>query len=551
MQVFNGLSINFGTVLASACLYSAERHRTILETKLRSDAEIARELTRLQDSVHSCSADLDLIMHQTSQSIGATEAEIFLTQKHILNDPAILDKIHAAVTTDKQNVEFAVHRVYSAFEEQFKQLDNVYMRERAGDISEVRTRLLDKLRGTRPGFICEGQVHCSRGRNRVIAAEELTPDMIVHMDLEKVKGFVTEHGGISSHAAVIARSLGVPAVSGVSGFLDHVRCGDKILIDGDTGTVYLNPTEKVIDELAPKHRTEEAIEVVVTPEGMEVMANASLLEDVKMARAVQADGIGLFRTEILFLRESRLLTEDEQTSVYQQIVQMMEGRPVVFRLLDVGGDKPLPFLRIEQETNPYLGWRGARFLLGSPDILRMQVRALAAVSRNTPVRMMIPMVVDASQAARLLTLIYETLDDAGASRDRISIGAMFEVPSAIFDAAGIFDQVDFGSIGSNDLIQYTFAIDRNNERVSSDYNPEHPILWNMLEQLAAAARAKGKSLSICGEMAAREGIPSRLISAGIRSLSVSPRLVSRVRCELAGCLVPEQEMTRQPRTQTA
>lgn len=538
MQTFNGLAVNFGTVLAPTCLYSAERHRNVIETRLQSDEEIARELQRFSDALTQCSADLDRTAESAAESIGKSESEIFVTQKHIMNDSAITDKVEAGIREGKQNAEFAIHTVLSGYEERFKAIDNHYMRERASDISEVRTRLLDHLHDSRPGFICEGQTHCSRGRNRIIVAEELTPDMIIHMDLEKVKGFVTEHGGISSHAAVIARSLGVPAVSGIHGILDHVRCGYRILIDGDTGTVYLNPDEDTIADLAPaKPDTEDEQPVLVTPAGMEVLANASLTEDVKMARAVNADGIGLFRTEILFLRESRLLSEDEQYEFYRESSELMEGKPVTFRLLDVGGDKPLPFLRIEQEANPYLGWRGARFLLGSRDILDTQVRALARAAVHHPLRILFPMVVDGTQAGQLVDVVNGIVAEVGAPRENITLGAMFEVPSACFDARRIFESVDFGSIGSNDLIQYLFAIDRNNERVSYDYDPEHPVLWTMLRDLAAVAREMGKPLSICGEMAARDGIPTRLVDTGITSLSVSPRLISRVRCELNRCSV--------------
>ncbi|MBD3243791.1 MAG: phosphoenolpyruvate--protein phosphotransferase [Chitinivibrionales bacterium] len=539
MKVFNGLSINFGTALAPSCLYSAERHRHVIESTLQP-REIPGELKRFHDAVDECSAQLDQIAEHTEKAIGKSESEIFVTQKHIINDPKIVEQVETAIKNKKQNAEFAVHQVFKGYEDRFRAIDNIYMRERAGDIGEVRTRLLDNLRNLRPGFICEGQPHCSRGRNRVIVAEELTPDMVVHMDLENVKGFVTEHGGISSHAAVIARSLGVPAVSGVHGLLDHVRCGDRILIDGDTGTVYLNPNRKTVEDLAPRHRHDDhEIEVVRTPAGMQVMANAGMLEDVRLARAVDADGIGLFRTEILFLKESRLLSEDEQYELYRRVVEMMDGKPVAFRLLDVGGDKPLPFLHIEEEANPYLGWRGARFLLGSPDILRMQIRALARASAHGTLKIMFPMVVDSHQTAKLCRAVHEIVGTTDIEAERLELGAMFEVPSALFDARGIFKHVHFGSVGSNDLIQYLFAIDRNNERVSQDYNPTHPVLWEMLTQLSTVASNLDKPLSICGEMAAVDGIPTRLTDIGIRSLSVHPRLVNRVRCELNRCLMAE------------
>jgi len=549
-KAFRGLSINFGTVLAQACLYSAERHRHVIEAPLRSEADVTRELKRFHTAIDACGAELDRIAANAEKAVGKTEAEIFVTQKHIMTDPGIVERVESVIRDDKKNAEYAIDKAYTHFQRQFEQLDNTYIRERASDISEVRSRLLNHLHELRPGFLCEGQMHCSRGRNRIIVAEELTPDMVLHMDLEKVRGFVTEHGGFSSHAAIIARSLGIPAVSGLHGFLDHIRCGDKVLIDGDTGMAYLNPDESLIAALAPKRRPEEeTIQVLSSPAGTEVLANASLIEDVRMARAAHADGIGLFRTEILFMKQNRLLSEGEQYEHYRQVVELMGESPVVFRLLDVGGDKPLPFFRIEQEANPYLGWRGARFLLGSPDILATQVRALARASNHGKIKIMYPMVIDGVQAGELSRAVAEIVSAAGGSMENIETGAMFEVPSACFDSRAIFKHVEFGSIGSNDLIQYLFAIDRNNERVSYDYNPEHPILWHMLSRLSETARGLHKPLSICGEMAAREGIPTRLVETGITSLSVSPRLIGRVRCELAKkCKPPAGEQASEKRT---
>jgi phosphotransferase system enzyme I (PtsI) len=366
--------------------------------------------------------------------------------------------------------------------------------------------------------------------------------MIVHMDLEKVRGFVTEHGGASSHAAVMARSLGIPAVSGVRGLLDQVRCSDVLLVDGDKGEVYLHPDAETIARLAPVAMPQaEEVQVVESPPGIEVMANASLFEDVKAARWLHADGIGLFRTEILFLESGRPLSEEEQYRAYRQIAEHLDGRPVTFRLLDVGGDKPLPFMGIEKEENPYLGWRGARFLLGSPAFVGPQVRALARASRHGNVRIMFPMVVDATQARALCDMVREHVSAAGVPVADVPLGAMFEVPSACFDARNIFGLVDFGSIGSNDLIQYLFAIDRNNERVSADYDPEHPVLWKMIADLAAVASAAEKPLSICGEMAGRDGMPTRLVGSGVKSLSVSPRLIGKVRRELNRCTTASGE----------
>ncbi|MDD5673189.1 MAG: PEP-utilizing enzyme, partial [Chitinivibrionales bacterium] len=338
-----------------------------------------------------------------------------------------------------------------------------------------------------------------------------------------------------SHAAIIARSLGVPAVTGLRDIMQHVRCGSTLLIDGDSGTVILEPTPAQIATFIPLEGAKsDTVVALRTPAGMEVCANASLVEDAHQAHLVNADGIGLFRTEITFLKAERLLTEDEQFEYYHEIVNIMAGKPVTFRLLDVGGDKPLPFMRIQKESNPYLGWRGARFLLGSPDILKPQIRALGRLSKIAPVNIMVPMIVDAVQQQQISSAIVEILQGVEHALENIKIGAMFEVPSACMQAREIFKIVDFGSIGSNDLIQYLFAVDRNNELVSRDYNPDHPILWETLRLLSAASSEAGKPLSICGEMAGRQSVPTRLVQTGITRLSVSPRLIPSVRSEMAG-----------------
>jgi phosphotransferase system enzyme I (PtsI) len=266
---------------------------------------------------------------------------------------------------------------------------------------------------------------------------------------------------------------------------------------------------------------------------MMTFANASMLSDVQQAMAVRADGIGLFRTEISFIRAERLLSEDEQYSLYAEIVRRVEGRPVTFRLLDIGGDKELPFLKIPKESNPFLGLRGARFLLESSEVFSTQMKALARLSKKDKARVLFPMVIDTVQLDKLLAAARDVIATVEADAENIEFGAMFEVPSACLQAESIMKKVAYASIGSNDLIQYLFAVDRNNESVSEDYNPEHPALWDVLALLSDTAKKTDTPLSICGEMAGREGMPSRLLDIGISALSVSPRLVPRVRNEMA------------------
>jgi phosphotransferase system enzyme I (PtsI) len=531
-MTFKGSTINAGRVVAQVCLFSASRRKLVPEYALADDT-VKSELERFHTACTRCSEELGRVAAEVRESIGKAEAEIFVTQKHILNDPKVADAIALLITAERKNAEWAVATVLTAFEEKMASLDNQYLRERSGDLGELRQRLLNLLTDEKAGFQCEGQAHCRRGASRVIAAEELTPNMIVNMKMNKVLGFVTEHGGITSHAAILARSLGVPAVSGITGLMQHVSCGDLVLINGDTGEVHLHPAPATVDALIqalPEAGAPAAVSA--TPSGMELLANASSLEDVKQALALNADGIGLFRTEILFVGAERLLSENEQFAYYRAVVEAMGDMPVTMRMLDIGGDKPLPFLRLKKEANPFLGWRGSRLLLGHPDLFNSQIRALGRLSVKQHIRILFPMVIDAEQMHLLIDRAREALSGVEHDSANIDYGAMFEVPSAFLQAREILKEIAFASIGSNDLIQYLFAMDRDNEMVSQEYNPDHPALWIFLRELSAIARELGKPLSICGEMAGREGMPAKLLDAKISSLSVAPRLIPRVRSEM-------------------
>jgi len=263
-----------------------------------------------------------------------------------------------------------------------------------------------------------------------------------------------------------------------------------------------------------------------------LLANIEIVEEVDSVMAYGADGIGLFRTEFLYLNKKELPSEEELFEIFKKTAQTIAPRPVTIRTLDIGGDKPLPFLRLKKEANPFLGFRGARFLLGDMDIFSCQLQALARLSLKRVVNILFPMVIDCVQMRLLIDRSREVIGAVAHNYDQIRFGAMFEVPSAFIQARQIMSIIDFASIGSNDLIQYLFAIDRDNEMVSQDYDPEHPALWTFLSDLSTIAREEGKPLSICGEMAAREHMPGRLLDAGISSLSVAPRLIPRVRGEM-------------------
>ena len=531
---FIGLSISSGKVASKICVYSQKRHNEVVVSNLKNEDEIQKELLRFRSAITICTTELDKIAENVIKEIGNAEAEIFLTQKHIMNDPVIIKQIEDGIVKEKRNVESVVAGVLQKYEDKFENLDNEYFSDRSSDIGEIRRRLLDHLSNTRPGFDCAGQSHCVKGADRVVVAKELTAEMMSNMNMKRVLGIVTEHGGTNSHAAIIARSLGVPAVTGVRGIYKEVKCEMEILVDGDDGLVILEPDETTVKEKIPvDFVSTDQVCLLVSPPGMDVQANASMIEDVQLAVSVRADGIGLFRTEISFINANKILSENEQFEFYSDVQKRMNGKPVTFRLLDIGGDKELPFLQIEKEENPFLGLRGARFLLENHEIFSPQVKALVRLSKHNDVRILFPMVIDNTQLEKLINAVREIMATVDGNGENIKLGVMFEVPSACLQAEKILKQVDFGSIGSNDLIQYLFAVDRNNESVSEDYNPGHPVLWDVLKGLSDTAKQMNKPLSICGEMAGRPNMPTKLLDIGITSMSISPRLIPRVRNELA------------------
>ena len=527
-----GLPISPGVSQAKVCLFNEARHNRLTPVLIdpqEADAEIAR----LDRAIKAAGAYLDEIRARVAREMGTAEAEIFGAQKMMVDDPSMGAKMIAAIRLHNAGAEMAVMTVMDGYETRFRALDNEYLRERASDFGEVKRRILDALAETRPGLRCEGAAHCERGHERVVVAAELTPSLTVDFDTEHLKGFVTEHGGATSHAAILARALGIPAVTGLPGIHSRVACGTEILVSGDTGEVFLWPRPETV---ARFHRQLAAaaapLEAVAPVPGMRVMANISVVPEAALARRLKAEGIGLYRTEFEFMALGRVLTEDEQYQRYAALIKAMDGQPVYVRLLDLGGDKSAPYLDLPVEANPALGLRGARLLARRPDLLRTQARAIARAAALSPVHVTYPMIVDVEQFRSLRAAFAEAVADLPAAR--ILHGAMLEVPAACLNADALLREADYGSIGTNDLYQYVFAIDRNNELVASDFRLDHPVFWDLLASVVAAAKRQGKPLSVCGEMAGWPAYAVRMRDLGIETVSVSTRLVSVVRRTLAG-----------------
>lgn len=494
-----------------------------------SNSDIPREKERLRTALSSAAAALDTLITQVEEQVGRVQANIFLAQKMIVLDELLLNEASALIETQGLNAESACVDVLESYETRLLELDNDYLKDRASDIGEVRRRILDMLRrGSDKAASAENASPDKVSAPRIVIAEELMPGETVSLNAENTAGFVTERGGPASHVAILARALGIPAISGVTGLMPLVSPGDRALLNGSTGELVLNPTRRTLN-LYPALGRAARLRLQTAPPvpGFAVCANINTADEVDLVMKMDADGIGLYRTEFEFILADRILSEEEQYERYAHVVRSMSGRPVCLRLADLGGDKAARFLNLPPEENPALGYRGARLLLGQSELLAAQARAIARASRHGPVRVIYPMVVDEQQFLKVRALFMQHIADIDAGD--LQHGVMFEVPAACICARSLLDAADFGSIGSNDLVQYLFAVDRDNGLVADDYNPDRPAFWELIEHIATTAEELGRPLALCGEMGGQPQFLPKLIACGIRSVSVSPRLIGLAR----------------------
>jgi len=525
--VYKGLPLSDGVVCAKVCLFNDNRHDDIPDYQIAPEA-LQREKNRLLKTVALVERQLEELHEKVGKQLGMAEAEIFTVQRMILQDEKLLAEMMQYFDDEMCNTEQVVGYVLDKYETRLLEIDNDHIRGRASDIGELRRRLLDLLLDTKPSFQCDGLSHCQKGKHRIVVAGELTPSLTIDLNPSDIFGFVTEHGGRNAHAAILARSLGIPAVSGIKDIVHLVTCGAELLVDGSIGEVIVWPNaedKKRVDNT--KNNRAWQVNFMTPVPGFCVMGNISTVRDVDEVLRVHAEGVGLYRTEFEFMTANRVLSEDEQYERYEAVVRALDGKPVTFRLLDIGGDKPCPFLNLPKEDNPVLGWRGSRLLLGRPELLRDQARALARVSQIAPVNVLYPMIVDLKQYRALR----QAFDEAVGSLETGSLehGIMFEVPSACLQAEELLAEVDFASVGTNDLVQYLFAVDRNNEHVAYDCSPDRPVFWSLLTRLVSAAEKAGKPISVCGEMGSAPAYVRRLFDIGFNTVSVSPGLVPEVR----------------------
>ncbi len=541
-QRLKGIPVSDGIACGPARLIFRDSGEYVARYSVGKE-DIPQEITRLRRALQLAAEMLDGVIETVEKRISRAHANIFQAQKMIVLDETLLHQAEALIRSKLVNAEAACVEVLDAFEARLLEVDDDYLKDRASDIGEVRRRILEMFRrerGEKESAFPDTQevpdTPC------IVVAEELLPGEAVSFNAMNTAGFLTERGGAASHVAILARGMGIPAISGVKSLFQRIKPGDRLLLNGTTGEIIVNPARPTLN-LYPTLGRVGTVRLQTAPpvQGFQVLANINSSADAKLARQMDAEGIGLYRTEFEFIVNDRILTEEEQYERYAEVVKEMEGRPVHLRLADLGGDKAARFLNLPREENPALGYRGARLLLGQPALLAAQARAIARASAHGPIHVIYPMVVDEQQFLRLRALFMSSI--MGIPAGEIRHGVMFEVPAACVCAKNILNVADFGSIGSNDLVQYLFAVDRDNGLVSKDYDPDRPAFWNTIGHVTAAAKELGKPVSLCGEMGGQPQYLPKLIAHGIRCVSVSPRLIglARITAKRGAALFQKEE----------
>ncbi|MBN3927483.1 phosphoenolpyruvate--protein phosphotransferase [Nostoc sp. NMS4] len=543
---FSGIAASGGVAIAPVVHYQPT-HISITEYHV-DDPDV--EWQRLQAAIYTARQEIQAVFSQASLQIGDAEAAIFDAQLLFLEDPVLLEAAYGRILDNHINAEAAWQAVVDEVVTSYHTLEDSYLQERVDNVVDVGQRVLRLLVGNAPA-----NLHLESPG--ILVATDLTPSDTARLDPTKVLGICTTSGSATSHSAIIARTLGIPAVLGVDAQVLHLVDGTMMALDGESGKVWVEPGSDILDLLAAKQSAwqiaqEEAQATAHQPaitrdrRQVSVFANIGSINDVQVAVASGAEGVGLLRTEFLYLDRTSAPTEEEQLLVYQAIAEVLDNRPLIIRTLDVGGDKPLPYLTVGlREANPFLGWRGIRFCLDRPELFKTQLRAILRAGVGHQIKIMLPMIATLTEVRAAKVILGEVqgeLNQAGISFDAaMKVGIMVEVPSAVAIADRLAAEVDFFSIGTNDLTQYIMASDRTNPRVANLVDALHPAVLRMVQQTIQAAHTAGISVGLCGELAADTLATPILLGLGLDELSVNPQSIARVKQAIARLNIVESE----------
>ena len=534
--MITGIPASPGIVFGKALVLKEEK--IVLDTQKISEDQIEGEVARFYAGREAAVEQLNSIHQRALKSLGEEKAAIFEGHLMILEDEELEEEIIDYLRSNKVNASVAASKIIDQQVEMLSEIDDEYLKERAGDIRDIGNRLIKNILGMH--IVDLGDIT----EESILVAYDLTPSETAQLNLEKVLGFITDIGGRTSHTSIMARSLELPAIVGTNDVTARVNTGDYLILDAVNNRVYVNPTQAEIDELKTLEAklTEEKAELAklkdlpaVTLDGhkVDVVANIGTIRDCEGAHRNGAEGVGLYRTEFLFMDRDQLPSEEEQFIAYKEVVEAMEGRLVVLRTMDIGGDKELPYLNLPKEMNPFLGWRAVRIALDRREILHAQLRAVLRASAFGKLAVMFPMIISVEEIRELKSVL-ETLKaelraEGKAFDENIQVGVMVETPSAAVNAKFLAKEVDFFSIGTNDLTQYTLAVDRGNELISHLYNPMSPSVLGLIKQVIDASHAEGKWTGMCGELAGDERATLLLLGMGLDEFSMSAISVPRIK----------------------
>ena len=542
MKKYSGKSVYKGIAMGSL-LVMKKTDNLVKRVKIK-DAEA--EIARISDAISTSQEQLQKLYDKALKEVGEANAAIFEVHQMMIEDDDYLDAIHNMIRTQMVNAEYAVAVTGDNFSEMFANMDDEYMKARAADVKDISNRLVRNLSGSQ-------DTDMTSAEPSIIVADDLSPSETVQMDKSKILAFVTVHGSTNSHTAILARMMNIPALIGVPMDLEDLSTGMLAVVDGFKAEVTFEPTEEVRADAEKKMNEEqEKRRLLQTLKGKEnctldgktidIFANIGSVADVGYVLENDAGGIGLFRSEFLYLGRNDFPTEEEQFNAYRQVLQNMAGKKVVIRTLDIGADKQVDYFNLGKEDNPALGYRAIRICLTQPDIFKTQLRALLRAATYGRLSVMYPMITAVEEVYR----IHEIVDEVCRELDEQQIpykvpeqGIMIETPAAVMVSDDLASDVDFFSIGTNDLTQYTLAIDRQNEKLDSFYNPHHKAILRMIKMVTDNAHAAGKWVGICGELGADTELTKEFLRIGVDELSVAPSMVLKVRQQVREMKVDE------------